>query len=689
MAAEAGLPKDVISRLGDRSYDKRKAAALEIENLVKKLQDSEDHKRIAGLITLLANDFVRSSNPNHRKGGLIGLAATAIGLLDTIDRHLNLLLPPVLRCFEDNDSRVRYYACESMYNIAKVARGNVLQNFNEIFDGLCKLQADVNVDVNNGAQLLDRLVKDIVAESESFDVEKFIPLLRKYIDMVNPYIRQLLIGWIQVLDSVPDIDMLDWLPTFLDGLFNMLSDNNPDIRVAAAETLNEFLREIQNNFTQRETDVVDILVRQCGSPQQLNRSTALEWLHEFIRLGGEKLVPFYAQVLGGVSGCIADSQEDIRAQAVACNGSLLELVKETGSPALAVPSLLDQLMVRLGDAYVPTRVASLQWISMLLDKARTDMLAHVQRLLPALLKALKDSSDDVVLLTLEVLARISLDEAHFGQVLREVVDEFRRDRAILDTRGSLIVRKLCILLEAERVYIAMAGILAAEEDLQFASLIVQTLSLILLTASELADLRALLKQTNFEDVAQQKGDKATAVFKTLYASWCHNPIATLSLCLLAQAYPLASALVGEFSKVEITVGFLMQADKLVQLIESPIFIQLRLQLLEMSDPQYRSLLKSLYGLLMLLPQSAAFFTLKSRLTSASAMHTLTMVEGGAGASPPAGKKGRAGEASKNSSYNQLRDQFVAVQERHAQKGRQDRRQQSLVASGDDEEKRRA
>ena len=34
------LPKDVVARLGDRSYDKRKAAALEIENMVKRLQDA-------------------------------------------------------------------------------------------------------------------------------------------------------------------------------------------------------------------------------------------------------------------------------------------------------------------------------------------------------------------------------------------------------------------------------------------------------------------------------------------------------------------------------------------------------------------------------------------------------------------------------------------------------------------------
>lgn len=34
--------------------------------------------------------------------------------------YLDALLPPVLHCLDDAESRVRYYACESLYNIAKV-----------------------------------------------------------------------------------------------------------------------------------------------------------------------------------------------------------------------------------------------------------------------------------------------------------------------------------------------------------------------------------------------------------------------------------------------------------------------------------------------------------------------------------------------------------------------------------------
>lgn len=59
----------------------------------------------------------------------------------------------------------------------------------------------------------------------------------------------------------------------------------------------------------------------------------------------------------------------------------------------------------------------------------------------------------------------------------------------------------------------------------------------------------------------------------------------------------------------------MQIDKLVQLLESPIFVHLRLQMLDVESPHHAPLLKSCYGLLMLLPQSDAFRSLNDRLTT--------------------------------------------------------------------------
>ena len=47
--------------------------------------------------------------------------------------------------------------------------------------------------------------------------EEFIPLLKERMNVLNPYVRRFLVDWITLLDSVPDFDMLGFLPDFLDG----------------------------------------------------------------------------------------------------------------------------------------------------------------------------------------------------------------------------------------------------------------------------------------------------------------------------------------------------------------------------------------------------------------------------------------------------------------------------------------
>lgn len=114
--------------------------------------------------------------------------------------------------------------------------------------------------MKNGAELLDRLLKDIVAESASeyvpqyaetektrlqqdqpnnqgilvpypddasgdygpprkaFSLAHFIPLLSERIYVTSPFTRTFLVQWILVLDSVPELELITYLPEFLDGL---------------------------------------------------------------------------------------------------------------------------------------------------------------------------------------------------------------------------------------------------------------------------------------------------------------------------------------------------------------------------------------------------------------------------------------------------------------------------------------
>eukprot|EP01047_Picozoa_sp_COSAG01_P063488 COSAG01_NODE_8237_length_2860_cov_4.309308_2_plen_315_part_00 len=273
--------------------------------------------------------------------------------------------------------------------------------------------------------------------------------------------------------------------------------------------------------------------------------------------------------------------------------------------AFEIGPICETLAGVLNDEKVDTRLTSMQWFNMLLEKMPTKLLEHLEIVFPALLQALSDKNDKVVHRDLEVLSQISRHDRHFPVFMNKLVNIFAQNRPLLQSRGSLIICKLCEELGPEKIYLEFAAILESEQDTEFAGIMVQTLSLIALTARELSQLRSLLQTT----LTSESGGR---MFTALYKSWCHNPVATFSLCLYAQAYRHAADLIPLFSDPRMTtVPFLVQIDKLVTLLESPVFTHLRLQLLEPTKHPY--LLKSLYGLLMLLPQSTAFNTLRMRL----------------------------------------------------------------------------
>lgn len=89
--------------------------------------------------TLLATNTLVSTHLTHSS------AHTAHHILCDLFkeayRFVGVLVSPALNCFTDSDSRIRYYACEALYNICKVCRGSVLQYFNDILDGLSKVSS--------------------------------------------------------------------------------------------------------------------------------------------------------------------------------------------------------------------------------------------------------------------------------------------------------------------------------------------------------------------------------------------------------------------------------------------------------------------------------------------------------------------------------------------------------------------
>lgn len=80
MSDNKPLSPQVIKGLQDRMYEKRKAAAIEVDKLIHSLMSMKDTEGIRRIIRFLIDEFAYSPASNMRNGGLIGLAATAIAL---------------------------------------------------------------------------------------------------------------------------------------------------------------------------------------------------------------------------------------------------------------------------------------------------------------------------------------------------------------------------------------------------------------------------------------------------------------------------------------------------------------------------------------------------------------------------------------------------------------------------------
>lgn len=74
-----------------------------------------------------------------------------------------------------------------------------------------------------------------------------MPLLRERIFTKSSFARQFVISWISVLDAVPDIDLIIYLPEILDGLFKILNDPSLEVKKMCETVLGEFLRSIKKD----------------------------------------------------------------------------------------------------------------------------------------------------------------------------------------------------------------------------------------------------------------------------------------------------------------------------------------------------------------------------------------------------------------------------------------------------------
>lgn len=824
------LEPAIIKDLSNHIYERRKATAFQIEGFTKQALARNDSPTISKIIAELT-ELLDGISTSATMGAITALGSVSVALGSfAIAYFLDDIVRPIFRTFRDTDARVRYYACESLYNISKIARGEILLYFNEIFDILCILVTDTESSVKNAADILDRLIKDIVSAkstnyvsilhqkpeesteiesnvmgpdgrsiqvnnpqdaSKAFSLPKFIPTLLERMYTIDPFAKKFLLSWLELFDDIPSLELLTFLPNFLEPLLRFFMNNCPsDVRVETHNLLNIFLKEIRNIYkvkyelkrrqlvaesqkgsrqnieedmegltvepkqatddddasiksssttvirrpvhqdneqaegetndvSQDDTSlfidgqdifidcprIIDILLSflrsglsNSSSDVKINdlsaeshdiyleiQSTVLKWLQELVCITPTSFSKFLPDCIAinmhNISLTDDNKDNDLRSQFLNFNQALQSYLVRLNESATdsttnnskdsnsdqpevsdnAIEGLNKDVLDEFTELYLNkalrvvmneclhnvnelSRLTLMDWLTFLyssypgsffeIDESKKgDSQDRYLFDLTALLRSSTDSSNEVISKVLLLASKISEDnQEFFKEFMVKLIFFFETDgvenngrtgepdepssgpNAISRGKVEFMIRRLCVSISAEKIFQTLSEVLVSFEklNLEFVGNIVVTLNNILLTTHELQGLRTKLKNLDFQK------PEDWVFFSTLFQSWCHSPASALSICLLTSNYELAFLIIKCLGELEVTFQLLTQLDILIQLLETPIFLKLRLQLLE--PDKHPHLYKTLYGILMIMPQSSTFTTLRNRLSTVAPFH---------------------------------------------------------------------
>mmetsp|Transcript_8313 Transcript_8313/g.12314 ORF Transcript_8313/g.12314 Transcript_8313/m.12314 type:complete len:1668 (+) Transcript_8313:74-5077(+) len=350
----------VLVSLAHKRYERRRLAAMEIEKVVRSLVQQNELDRVRAILLLLSDDYVRSANEDARKGGVVALAACAIGLKKADESNSDiveckdLILASVVHSCQDHSQRVRYYATESLFNVIKVIPALAVQHFFILFEILRSLYADVDHDVRSGAQLLDKKLKEVIimaTNNGSFAFETCVPLFTRFVYMTNKPTKRLTLTWLQeFVEKLVGSPILEFLHLFLGGVFDMLADVNAPIRQLALTFLDTVLPKLEVNSDDLEFEVasassvadfdkiIQSLVTTMEHPDPLVRKVAMYWMSRIVR----------AHIDGDYPETPADETEGKLEAKRAGNAN------ETGasiSVRNSFPHVLPGILLSIGDTY--------------------------------------------------------------------------------------------------------------------------------------------------------------------------------------------------------------------------------------------------------------------------------------------------------------------------------------------------
>lgn len=178
-----------------------------------------------------------------------------------------------------------------------------------------------------------------------------------------------------------------------------------------------------------------------------------------------------------------------------------------------------------------TREIAIGWFTELFKHYSDKLLSKEDEILSHIIQSINFKEAK---LTESVLQLLCLMSSKYHQFLKEIIQMLlTRFKDVEMEYINNLIHIMCSNIDQKLVFSEFAIEIRKIDQYEFVAFMIEILDLILAGAPVYKPLRDILSRDNKNDEVKEE------FFRTLFETWCFNPLSTLNLCFLGKKYKLA------------------------------------------------------------------------------------------------------------------------------------------------------
>ena len=256
----------------------------------------------------------------------------------------------------------------------------------------------------------------------------------------------------------------------------------------------------------------------------------------------------------------------------------------------------------------------IHWYQILFDKYGDNMFPNGEGFIDNFDKLLPNDNEKLLEQMIYFFCDVAnYNESYLNDIIDKIINQLLNDKKLRDLYWEKIMKLLSDKIDIVKIYQKFSEILLSINNVKFINEMVNKLNIFLISNNSGKELRSTLSK-----YGRDKDKYAKTFFDQLYNVWSYSPIGVLILTIFSEYYELSFNLILNFTGIKLENEFYKELGLMVQLLETSSFNPIRIKFLEPMKNLY--LVRSIYGILMLLPQGNAFDALSKRMEGISTLY---------------------------------------------------------------------